>query len=96
MDHRQMPYCDNPLTPEELRAWEQETLAIILIVANEIVSAREQKLIDQRVVYDPDSDPMDESRAALRHERRRVLAGLPSRGYKAVRTVEGWALMEVV
>jgi hypothetical protein len=85
----------NPVTPDELRQWEQETLAIILRFANQIVYQRECEVINARVNWDPDSEPMDEYRAAQRHERRRVMAGLPARGYQATRVVEGWALMTI-
>ena len=90
-----MASCENPLSKQELIEWQNETLAIITTVANAIVHGRECALINALVTWDPDGDPMDESRAAQRHERRRVLCGLPARGYKAIRTVEGFSLLGV-
>lgn len=87
--------CKTPLTDDELKVWEAETLQIILQVANTIVHQRECALIDQHVDWDPDSDPIDESRAAQRHERRRVLVGLPARGYRATRHLSQWSLFRV-
>ena len=90
-----MASCKNPLTPEELKAWQVETLSIIQQFANQIVHQRECDLIDKRVDYDPDSDPMDEYRASQRHERRRQLVGLPKRGHRAIKTIAGWSLFGI-